>query len=132
MVAVLVVAAATFGVVRVIASPPDATVTIDAPATLSVGGSVAPSVPTPRQGSFALATSLDGMISARAGTTPRPIGSVAKAMTALVVLTAYPLAPGAAGPARTMTSADVALYRQALAGGGSTSSRPCRRGAHRT
>ncbi len=120
VVAVLVVAAATFGVVRVIASPPEATVTIDAPATLSLGGSVAPPVPTPRQGSFALATSLDGMISARAGTTPRPIGSVAKAMTALVVLTAYPLAPGAAGPPRTMTSADVALYRQALAGGGST------------
>ena len=40
-------------------------------------------------------------------------------MTALVVLDALPLAPGANGPSRTMTGADVALYRQAVAEGGS-------------
>jgi D-alanyl-D-alanine carboxypeptidase (penicillin-binding protein 5/6) len=40
-------------------------------------------------------------------------------MTALVVLHSLPLAPGASGPSRTMTAADVALYRQAIAEGGS-------------
>ena len=40
-------------------------------------------------------------------------------MTALVVLHALPLAPGENGPARTMTEADVALYHQAVAEGGS-------------
>ena len=49
----------------------------------------------------------------------RPIGSVAKAMTALVVLTVHPLNPAASGPSIAMTNADVARYREALAAGGS-------------
>jgi D-alanyl-D-alanine carboxypeptidase (penicillin-binding protein 5/6) len=49
----------------------------------------------------------------------RPIGSVAKAMTALVVLAVHPVAPGAPGPSIVMTNADALLYRQALAAGGS-------------
>jgi D-alanyl-D-alanine carboxypeptidase (penicillin-binding protein 5/6) len=44
---------------------------------------------------------------------------VAKAMTALVVLAAHPLARGMSGPEVTMTGADVVLYRQAVAQGGS-------------
>ncbi len=120
VVAVMLVAAATFSLVRLTAPPPAATITVDAPATLATGGSPAPPIPMPRQGSFALATNLDGTISAQAATTPRPIGSVAKAMTALVVVAAYPMTPGENGPARTMTSADVVLYRQAVTAGGST------------
>jgi len=119
VVAVIIVAAATFSAVRLIAPPPDATVSIDAPATVTLDASVAPPIPTPRQGSFALATSVDGTVATEAAATPRPIGSVAKAMTALVVVAAYPLTPGGNGPARTMTSADVVLYRQAVAAGGS-------------
>ena len=117
--AAILVAAAAFSVARLTAPPPGATVSIDAPATLAMSGSAAPSIPMPRQGSFALATSIDGTVAAQAATTERPIGSVAKAMTALVVVAAYPLSPGGNGPSRTMTPADVALYRQAVAQGGS-------------
>ncbi len=119
VVAVILVAAATFSAVRLTAPPPGATITIDAPAVLALGGSPAPSIPMPRQGSFALATSIDGTVATRAASTERPIGSVAKAMTALVVVAALPLSPGGNGPSRTLTPADVALYRQAVAAGGS-------------
>lgn len=49
----------------------------------------------------------------------RPIASVAKAMTALVLLDQHPLGVGAAGPAITITARDVADYRAIAAQGGS-------------
>jgi serine-type D-Ala-D-Ala carboxypeptidase (penicillin-binding protein 5/6) len=73
----------------------------------------------PAPGSFALSTNTLGTVASHNATVERPTGSVAKAMTALVVLDALPLAPGASGPSRTMTQADVLLYRQAVAAGGS-------------
>jgi D-alanyl-D-alanine carboxypeptidase (penicillin-binding protein 5/6) len=76
-------------------------------------------IPIPSRGSFALSASVPGESASHAASVVRPIGSVAKAMTALVVLQALPLAPGMNGPSRTMTGADVALYRQAVAEGGS-------------
>ena len=119
VVAAILVAGAVFAAVRLGAPPPAATVSIDAPAALAVNTGVAPPVPVPRQGSFAVATSLDGTVAARADTAVRPIGSVAKAMTALVVVTAMPLTPGGSGPSRTMTAADVLLYHQTVSAGGS-------------
>ena len=119
VIAAMVVTAATFVALRLAAASPAATVSIHAPATVLLDGAVPPPIPTPTSGSFALATSLEGMIATRAVAAVRPIGSVAKAMTALVVLSAHPLDPGAAGPSITMTNADVGLYRQALAAGGS-------------
>lgn len=117
---VLVVAAATVVTVRLEAPLPDAIVSIDAPATLAVDSGSPPQIPVPAPGSFALATSLGGTVAGHDATAIRPIGSVAKAMTALVVLGAHPLAPGAGGPSLTMTAADVARYRQARGEGGST------------
>jgi D-alanyl-D-alanine carboxypeptidase (penicillin-binding protein 5/6) len=116
----IVVAAATFVAVRLAAPLPAATVSINAPTTIDVDAGTSPQIPVPEPGSFALATSLDGTVATHDATTMRPIGSVAKAMTALVVLGAHPLAPGASGPSLTMTAADVARYRQARAEGGST------------
>ena len=113
------IAAATFVALRLAAPPPLATVSIQVPATLLVDGGAPAPIPVPARGSFALATSLSGTVAAHDATTVRPIGSVAKAMTALVVLAAHPLAPGAPGPHVTMTDADVLLYRKAVAAGGS-------------
>lgn len=119
IVGALLVGAASVVVIRLTAPLPPATVVIDAPATLALGGGAPQPIPVPLPGSFALATSTLGMVAGHNATTQRPTGSVAKAMTALAVLDALPLAPGAAGPSRTMTQADVQLYRQAVAGGGS-------------
>jgi D-alanyl-D-alanine carboxypeptidase (penicillin-binding protein 5/6) len=119
VVGAMLITAATFVAVRLTASPPAAVVSIRAPSTLLVDGKAQPPIPVPVRGSFALATSLSGTVASRAATLVRPIGSVAKAMTALVVLAARPVVPGAPGPPVTMTSADVLLYRQAVVEGGS-------------
>jgi serine-type D-Ala-D-Ala carboxypeptidase (penicillin-binding protein 5/6) len=115
--AMLITAATVVGVR--LTAPEPATVSVHAPATLLVDGEAPPPIPVPAQGSFALATSLDGMVASRDATAVRPIGSVAKAMTALVVLAAHPLELNASGPSITMTNTDVQLYRQAVAAGGS-------------
>jgi D-alanyl-D-alanine carboxypeptidase (penicillin-binding protein 5/6) len=114
----MLITAATVVAVRLTAPEP-ATVNVHVQATLLVDGKAPPPIPVPAQGSFALATSLDGMVANRDATAVRPIGSVAKAMTALVVLAAHPLELNASGPSITMTNTDVQLYRQAVAEGGS-------------
>jgi D-alanyl-D-alanine carboxypeptidase (penicillin-binding protein 5/6) len=119
VIGVMLITASVFVTVRLTAPLPPPKVTIDVPATLVVDGTVAPPIPLPSQGSFALATSVEGTVATRESTVVRPIGSVAKAMTALVVLAERPIAPGASGPTVTMTSADVALYHQTVAEGGS-------------
>jgi D-alanyl-D-alanine carboxypeptidase (penicillin-binding protein 5/6) len=121
VVAVMLIAVGSFFVVKLTARLPAATVSIDVPATGVLDGSrPPPPIPIPSKGSFALSASVPGEAASHAAGVVRPIGSVAKAMTALVVLHALPLAPGASGPSRTMTDADVALYREAVAEGGSS------------
>jgi len=120
VVAAMLITAGSFVVVRVTAALPAATVHIDVPVAAALAGSQPPGpIPVPSRGSFALSATMPGESASHAGSVVRPIGSVAKAMTALVVLHSLPLAPGASGPSRTMTIADVALYRQAVAEGGS-------------
>lgn len=116
---VVLITAASVVAARLTAPLPDATVSIVAPPTLLVDASAPPPIPIPTAGSFAIASSLNGTLASRDATAVRPIGSVAKALTALVVLSARPIAAGAAGPSLTMTGADVTLYRQAVAAGGS-------------
>lgn len=115
----LLIAAGTFVTAKLAAPAPPADVSINVPASLLVDGTAPPSIPIPARGSFALATSLSGTVASGNPAIVRPIGSVTKAMTALVVLAAHPLTPGASGPNVTMTGADVLLYRQAAAQGGS-------------
>jgi D-alanyl-D-alanine carboxypeptidase (penicillin-binding protein 5/6) len=115
----MLITAATIVTVRLTAPPPAPTVSVHVPATLLVDGTAPPVIPVPAHGSFALATSLNGVVASRDATSVRAIGSVAKAMTALVVLTAHPLGINAAGPSLTMTNEDVLLYRQAVTEGGS-------------
>jgi serine-type D-Ala-D-Ala carboxypeptidase (penicillin-binding protein 5/6) len=109
----------TVAAVRLTAPPPEPSVSIHAPPTLLVDGRAPPPIPVPSRGSFALATSLNGVVASREPTVVRPIGSVAKAMTALVVLTSHPLDVIGVGPSIVMTNQDVLLYRQAVAEGGS-------------
>jgi D-alanyl-D-alanine carboxypeptidase (penicillin-binding protein 5/6) len=62
-------------------------------------------------GSAIGAVGFDGVLAHSGSTSPLPMASITKLITALVVLQAKPLAAGAEGPKVTMTAADVALYQ---------------------
>lgn len=59
----------------------------------------------------------DGVIAATPGVRPQPIASVAKVMTALVLLEAKPLQKGQAGPMITVGPEDITDYQTAKANG---------------
>jgi D-alanyl-D-alanine carboxypeptidase (penicillin-binding protein 5/6) len=85
------------------------------PATYTIPGA-APVLPWPTSGQAGVEVLGVGSLGAKSGgTTPVPIASVAKIMTAYVILTDHPLAAGANGPTITITAADVADYRNDVA-----------------
>ncbi len=88
---------------------------------IAAPGRPVPIVP-PAQGSLAV-DAVVGTTAARLvasdATTVRPIASVTKTMTALVILEVHPLLPGDSGPVLTMGPIDVADYREIAAAGGS-------------
>lgn len=69
----------------------------------------------PTQGESAVGTDNLGVVAASSDQAPVPIASVAKIMTAYLVLKTHPLQPGSDGPALTMTAQDVADYQSDLA-----------------
>lgn len=75
------------------------------------------SVTFPQQGESAVGTENFGVVASSSVQTPVPIASVAKIMTAYLVLKAHPLQPGQDGPSLTMDAQDVAEYQDALAKG---------------
>lgn len=113
-----VVGCAAFAAVRLAAPLPALTVTAHVPPTLTLVPGAPPAIPVPPTGSFALG---DGtaVLAAHDATLTRPIGSVAKTLTALVVLSKHPIGVGQPGPTLTLTGDDVALYKQAAAEQGS-------------
>lgn len=122
----LIVAVAVVVSIRVIAAPPPPHIAIQATESLSVGGSP-PSITLPVHGSLVLTASGKDLV--QNGVTPlvsddpdtvRPIASVAKALTALVVLDKKPMAATDAGPEYTITPQDVAFYSSSVASGGSS------------
>lgn len=70
-------------------------------------------------GSAIGAVGFDGVLAHAGSTSPLPMASITKVVTALVVLQAKPLAVGEEGPKVTTTSADVALYHHYLSLDGS-------------
>ena len=72
------------------------------------------SVTFPKQGESAVGTENLGVVASSAVQTPVPIASVAKIMTAYLVLKAYPLKPGQDGPSLIMNAQDVAEYNSSL------------------
>jgi D-alanyl-D-alanine carboxypeptidase (penicillin-binding protein 5/6) len=69
-----------------------------------------PTLPWPAQGAAALYLEDGSKLGTSAGTSPLPMASTAKIMTALLVLEDHPLALNEAGPLITVTRADVATY----------------------
>src|SRR5437764_11909320 len=85
-------------------------------ARASGGGSPA-SLPWPAQGQGAIGAEGAGVLAASARPRPQPIASVAKVMTALVVLDARPLRSGESGPAVIVSADDVTEFQQEQANG---------------
>jgi serine-type D-Ala-D-Ala carboxypeptidase (penicillin-binding protein 5/6) len=81
----------------------------------SVIPGTAPVLPWPSAGAAAVGVSGLGPIATSGDAQPAPAASVAKVMTALVVLKDKPLAAGEAGPSITITDQDVQAYRADLA-----------------
>jgi serine-type D-Ala-D-Ala carboxypeptidase (penicillin-binding protein 5/6) len=119
---VAVVAAASVGTMRLLAATPalTATVTVATPWVPADGAQL--SVAAPPHGSLAVdvlvGTAATHLAAADAATV-RPIASVAKTMTALILLETHPLQPGERGPVITMTQVDVADYLRIAAQNGS-------------
>ena len=75
----------------------------------------APHLPWPNVGSAAVAVEGLGLLGSYGPTSPQAIASIAKVMTADVVLTDHPLSVGESGPNITFSSADASTYRTDLA-----------------
>jgi len=113
-VAGVLVVAGLFGVLTVgsVALPPPTVRVTLAESQLVVGRPVM--LPWASRGQGALVASGVGTVSATGGSVPVPIASVAKVMTALVVLADHPLAAGAPGPSLLLTAQDAADYQRRL------------------
>jgi len=85
-------------------------------ASQSMTAGTVPALPWPTAGSAAVAVSGLGMIATSGNETPMPAASVAKVMTALVVLDDKPLKSGEVGPSVVITDQDVRAYQADKAG----------------
>jgi D-alanyl-D-alanine carboxypeptidase (penicillin-binding protein 5/6) len=105
----LLVTLATVGTWNYFRPVPAVAATSFRPAQTSIAGS-APALPWPGVGSAAVGAAGLGLIATSGDVAPAPAASVAKVMTALVLLEDEPLALGDDGPALVMTALDVATY----------------------
>ena len=82
---------------------------------------VAPSISLswPTYGQAAIGLNNQGIIASHGLQTPSPTASTAKLITALCVLSKYPLSPGQSGPIITIGPSDVAIYNKYQAEDGS-------------
>ena len=114
LVGVLLLLLIVGGTVQLTRALPDATLSTDIAATLRIPGK-APTLPWPKRGSAELMIEGLGRLGGSGGDDPAPIGSVAKVMTAYVILEEHPLTGDEEGPTLTITAADVADYQSRIA-----------------
>jgi serine-type D-Ala-D-Ala carboxypeptidase (penicillin-binding protein 5/6) len=108
-------AAFAYAIVALVRTAPALTVT-PVPLSSAFAGSP-PALAWPGQGEAAAAVQGVGVIGVHGSGRPTPIASLAKVMTAYIVLRDHPLGTAGEGPQITVTSGDVAIYRSDLAGG---------------
>jgi serine-type D-Ala-D-Ala carboxypeptidase (penicillin-binding protein 5/6) len=125
LVGVLLVAIATAGTLaatRLQAAAPTLTPTLTSTSPWAAAHGTPAAISAPADGSLAVeavaGNAATRLVSGDAQTI-RPIASVAKTMTALVILEVHPLLPAQAGPTLIMTQQDVDDYRTIAASGGS-------------
>ena len=95
---------------------PAATLTTTVASTLRLPGA-APTLPWPKAGSAELMIEGMGRLGGSGGSAPQAIGSVAKVMTAYLILKNHPLKGDDQGPTITVTAADVADYQSRIPSG---------------
>jgi D-alanyl-D-alanine carboxypeptidase (penicillin-binding protein 5/6) len=95
---------------------PAATLTASVASSIRIPGATA-KLPWPSVGSAELTVEGLGRLGGSGAGPAKAIGSVAKVMTAYVVLSEHPLAGDEEGPEITVTAADVADYQGRIAGG---------------
>ena len=111
----LVLVAAAYVLFALVRPAPSMTLLPAAPTTRFPG--VRPRLTWPRHGEAAVGVEGVGLIGSHGGNRPTPVASVAKVMTAYVVLHDHPLRGHRAGPEITVTRGDVAAYRADRAAG---------------
>lgn len=111
-VVVLVVLAVVFVVVQFVRAVPGQAAEASVSTTVHVTGSS--DLPWPPTGSAAVTVG-SGAVRTSGPTGPLPIASLAKMMTAYVVLKDHPIPTGQTGPSIAVTSADVATYQSEVA-----------------
>ena len=104
----LVAAAAALGAYRALASSPSSTAASTSEIHRRALGEEVPSTVWPAHGQAAFVRTGSPQVHAGPNQHPAPIASVAKVMTAYLVLRDHPLRPGEEGPTITLSDADVA------------------------
>jgi D-alanyl-D-alanine carboxypeptidase (penicillin-binding protein 5/6) len=114
--------ASWIAVVRLRAATPTVSATFSSPSTWIAVAGAPPAITSPPQGSLAVDAVAGGTavhLAAADAATVRPMASVAKTMTALVILEAHPLVAPEPGLVITINSTDVGDYHRIAAQGGS-------------
>lgn len=112
---VIVVVVVVLVVVQLVRSPPGQSTTVTGPSSMVVPGSDALPWPATGQAATAIGTGPTRTSSSSAADSPVPIASLAKMMTAYIILKDHPLDPGTTGPSLTVTAAQAAAYAAELA-----------------
>jgi serine-type D-Ala-D-Ala carboxypeptidase (penicillin-binding protein 5/6) len=107
--AVVLVAAVAWVTVQLVRPVPSMALTASVPAMRALPG-VPPRPDWPAGAQAAVGLPGTGLLGVHGGSQPAPIASLAKIMTAYLVLSGHPLAAGGPGPAITVTAADAAAY----------------------
>jgi len=110
---VLILLVIALGVVQIVRSVPPQTTAITGPHSVVVPGTS--TLPWPSIGSAAIAIGKTGTVRVHGSETPEPIASLAKMMTAYIVLQDHPLLGGQAGPSIPVTAADVTKWKRDVA-----------------
>ena len=107
--AVILVAAVAWVGVQLLRPVPAMALTASV-TTVRVLPRAAPRPDWPGRAEAAVGLAGTGLLGTHGGSAPVPIASLAKIMTAYVVLSDHPLPAGGSGPAITVTAADAAAY----------------------
>lgn len=111
---VVVVVVAALAVVQLLRKPPRPRLSVSFASSSVIPGTL-PSLPWPSQGSADVGVVGIGTTGNHGVKSAIGLASVAKIITALVIIKDHPLSIGQAGPTLTVSASDVATYQQMLA-----------------